>query len=139
MIKPHSDDPDVTHAAGEALKIIQKTLTALPKAETFDYGGHMLKLGDYGLCDRCTSPIAEAQAAEATIRTEMELTDDDTIREHLEVAADLFHAEAQAATLRAELHNGHATEPILDSVLGFLYDRQVHDDYWHHHNQGTQA
>jgi hypothetical protein len=136
MIKPHSDDPDVAHAAGEALKIIEKTLANLPQATAFDYGGHQLKLGEYGVCERCTRPIAEAQAAEATLRTEMELVGDETIREHLELAAKLFHAEAEAATLRAELHNGHNTEPILDRILGFLYDRQINDDYQHQTEQG---
>jgi hypothetical protein len=141
MIQPHSDDPDVAHAAGEAMKIIEKTVASLPTATGFDYGGHQMHLGDYGVCERCTSPIAEAQAAEAVLRTEMELVDDETIREHLELAAKLFRAEAEAATLRAELHNGHNTEPILDRILGFLYDRQVGDDYQHHHGnqQGGHA
>jgi hypothetical protein len=133
MIKKYSDDPNVREAAAAALQIIDTTLAKLPKATDFDYGGHELKLGDYDVCERCTSPIAEAQAAEQTLRTEAELMDDETIKEHLELAADLFHAEAEAAILRAELHNGQGTEPILNRILGYIYERQINDDYHHSH------
>lgn len=136
MIKKHSDDPNVQEAAAQALNIINTTLEKLPKADTFDYGGHILRLGEYGVCERCSAPIAEAQAAERTLRIEMELIDDPTIKEHLELAAKLFHLEAEAATIRAEFHNGHGTEPIVNRILGFLYDRNVHDDYQHNHTGG---
>jgi hypothetical protein len=137
MIKKYSDDPDVAHAAGQALEIIQKTLAELPKAETFDYGGHNLKLGEYDVCTRCTSPIAEAQAAERALLARAQTIGDETVREHLEVAAQLFHAEAEAATIRAELHNGHNTEAILNVLLGHEYARQINDDYQHSHHGGN--
>jgi hypothetical protein len=136
MIKKHSDDPNVQHAAGEALKIITETLSKMPPADSFDYGGHELKIGEYGVCDRCTRPIAEAQAAEQTLRTEMELLDDETIKEHLALAANLFHAEAEAATLRAEFHNGQGTEAILNRILGYQYERRINEDYTHSHSGG---
>lgn len=134
MIKSHSDDPNVAEAAQAALSIINKTLEALPKAESYDYGGQQLKLDEYGVCTQCTTPIAEAQAAETALRAAAEKTEDETVREHLEIAAQLLHHEAQAAMLRAELHNGQSTEPILNRLLGFLYDRKVHDTYEHSHH-----
>jgi hypothetical protein len=137
MIKTHSDDPDVQKAAEHALDVINTTLAKLPKAESFDYGGHRLKIGEYGVCSRCTTPIAEAQAAEAVLRTEMDLIDDDTIREHLELAARLFHLEAEAATVRAEFHNGKGTEAILNRILGFEYERHIGEEYQHSHNGGN--
>jgi hypothetical protein len=136
MIKTHSDDPDVAAAASEALSIIQNTIQKLPKAEGFDYGGHQLRLGEYGVCERCTVPIAEAQAAEATLRTEMELIDDEVVKEHLELAAKLLHLEAEAAIVRAEFHNGHGTEEILNKLLGFMYERHIGEEYQHSHHGG---
>lgn len=137
MIKKHSDDPDVAKAAAHALNILNTTLDKMPRAEHFDYGGHELKIGEYGVCERCTTPIAEAQAAERVLRTEMELLDDDTIKEHLELAARLFQVEAEAAVIRAEFHNGHGTEEILNRILGYQYERSINDDYQHSHNQGA--
>jgi hypothetical protein len=137
MIKKYSDDPNVREAASKALQIITTTLAKLSPATEFDYGGHELKIGEYGVCERCTRPIAEAQAAERTIRMEMELLEDETVKEHLELAAQLFHAEAEAAVIRAELHNGQGTEPILNHILGYLYERQVNDDYQHSHDGGN--
>jgi hypothetical protein len=133
MIKKHSDDPDVVKAAEHALGIITATLAKMPKAEHFDYGGHELKIGEYGVCERCTMPIAEAQAAERVLRTEMELLDDETIKEHLDLAAKLFHLEAEAAVIRAEFHNGQGTEAILNRLLGYQYERHIDDDYQHSH------
>lgn len=138
MIKKYSDDPNVAQAAAEALTIITTTLDKLPPAETFDYGGHALRLGEYDLCQRCTVPIAEAQAAQATLHTEMELLDDETVKEHLELAARLFQLEAEAAVVRAELHNGQGTEAILNRILGFLYDRHIGEDYQHSHHGGNE-
>jgi len=139
MIKKHSDDPDVARAAEAALAIISDTLGTLPPAETFDYGGHRLRLDEYAVCTTCTTPIAEAQAAEAALRNAAEQQTDDTIREHLQLAADFFKLEAQAAIVRAELHNGHGTEPIIDRLLGYQFERGIHDDYQHSHRQGSAA
>jgi hypothetical protein len=137
MIKTHSDDPDVGHAANAAADLITDILATLPKAETFDYGGHILKIGDYGVCERCTVPIAEAQAAEQALRKKANELDDETIKEHINLAADLFKKEAEAAVIRAEFHNGHGTEKILNRLLEFQYDRQINDDYQHSHHQGA--
>jgi hypothetical protein len=136
MIKKQSDDPDVAKAAEHALDILNTTLAKMPKAEHFDYGGHELKIGEYGVCSRCTTPIAEAQAAERVLRTEMEMLDDETIKEHLELAAKLFHLEAEVAIVRAELHNGHSTEGILNRILGYTYERHIGEEYQHTHNGG---
>src|ERR1700733_8555522 len=114
MIQKHSDDPDVVQAAEQALAIIERTLAKLPAAETFDYGGHALKIGEYGVCEHCTRAIAEAQAAERVMRLEIDLLDDPTVKEHLELAANLLKLEAEAAVVRAEFHNGHGTEAILN-------------------------
>ena len=134
MIKKQSDDPDVMQAAEHALDVINTTLSKLPPADTFDYGGHRLKIGEYGVCNRCTTPIAEAQAAEAVLRTEAELIDDETIKEHLDLAARLFHLEAEAAIVRAEFHNGHGTEAILNRILGYEYELHIGEEYQHSHN-----
>jgi hypothetical protein len=109
----------------------------LPQATEFDYGGHELKIGEYGVCERCTKPIAEAQAAEKTLLTATELLDDETIKEHLQLAVQLFHAEGEAAKIRAELHNGHGTENILNILLKFQYDRAINEEYSHSHNGGN--
>ncbi len=135
MIKKQSDDPDVVQAASEALEIVADVLGALPPAETFDYGGHNLKLGEYDVCTQCTTPIAEAQAAEKALREAAEQHEDGTIREHLELAAQLFHAEAEAATIRAEFHNGHNTEKILNKLLAHEYERHVGESYDHSHHK----
>jgi hypothetical protein len=137
MIKKHSDDPDVTQAARLAHDIINETLSNLPPAEAFDYGGHVLKLGEYDVCTHCSTPIAEAQAAEQALRAQAEQLDDDTIKEHLALAAELFRLEAETAIVRAEFHNGHGTERILNRLLGFEYERHVGDDYQHSHHQGA--
>lgn len=138
MIKKHSDDPDVSAAAKEALDILNEVLSGLPKAETYDYGGHILKVGEYGVCTACTTPIAEAQAAEKALCDKSETLEDATVKEHLDLAAQLFHAEAEAAKLRAELHNGFGSEQILNRVLGFEYDRHIGDDYHHSHHGGQE-
>lgn len=137
MIKTHSDDPDVAAAAQQALTIINSTLAALPKAETFDYGGHTLQIGEYGVCTACTTPIAEAQAAQHALQDRAGKTDDETVKEHLQLAADFFRLEAEAAVVRAELHNGHGTEPIVNRLLGHQFERGIHDDYHHTHRGGA--
>jgi hypothetical protein len=136
MIKTQSEDPDVRQAAKDALVIINEVLGSLPKAEVFDYGGHNLKIGEYGVCTACTTPIAEAQAAEHALLERAKATEDETVREHIEVAAQLFHADAELATLRAELHNGDGTEDILNRVLGFAYEHHIREDYQHSHHGG---
>lgn len=137
MIKTHSNDPDVAQAADLAHGIIKDLLTTLPKANSFDYGGHILNIGDYDVCARCTTPIAEAQAAEAALRAKASQLEDETVREHLILAAELFRLEAEAAIVRAEFHNGYGTEQILNHLLGFQYDRHIGDDYQHSHHQGA--
>ena len=137
MIKTHSDDPDVEDAAHKALEIVERTLRALPKAEEFDYGGHEMRLGDYSVCTRCTSPIAEAQQAHQKLAEVAEATEDPVVQEHIQLAAELFRLEAEAAQVRAELHNGQGSEKILNTILGFLYGRGVHDSYDHSHNGGN--
>lgn len=138
MIKTHSDDPDVERAAKDALDIINDVLTHLAKAESFDYGGHALKVGEYDVCTACTTPIAEAQAAEHALRKHMETVEDETIKEHIELAAKLFQLEAETASIRAELHNGFGTEQILNHLLGYEYDRHIGDDYHHSHHGGQE-
>jgi len=138
MIKPHSDDPNVEQAANDALDSINEVLTALPKAETFDYGGHNLKIGEYGVCIACTTPIAESQAAEKALLDKAETVEDETVKEHLTLAAHLFHTDAEAAIIRAEFHNGFGTEQILNRILGFEYDRHIGEDYRHSHHGGQE-
>lgn len=138
MIKPQSEDPDVSAAASEALIILNEILAGLPKADTYDYGGHILKVGEYGVCTSCTAPIAEAQAAEKALREKAETLTDETVKEHLDMAAQLFHTEAETAILRAELHNGKGSEEILNRILGYSYDRHIGEDY-HHSHHGGQA
>lgn len=134
MIRQQSDDPDVAAAASEAADIVRRVLGELPRATTFDYGGHRLQVGEYGLCERCTTPIAEAQQACQALQTAADIIDDPTVKEHVQLAVDLFRLEAEAAQIRAELHNGQGSEQIVNAALGFLYDRHVHDDYDHTHH-----
>jgi hypothetical protein len=136
MIQKHSDDPDVAAAAAQAAEIVRQVIDRLPKAEVFDYGGHELHIGEYGVCDRCTGPIAEAQQASDALLKRAEQADD-TVKEHIELAAALLHTEAAAAAMRAELHNGHGSEQILNELLGFIYRRNIHDSYDHSHNRGN--
>jgi hypothetical protein len=136
MIKKHSDDPDVEVAADAALDIVRQILADLPPAETFDYGGHVLHLGEYDVCVRCSAPIAEAQQASKKLSEKADATKDETIAEHIQLAAELFRLEAEAAQIRAEFHNGHGSEKILNEVLSFVYQRTIHDSYEHSHNQG---
>jgi len=138
MIKTHSDDPDVADAARQALDIINQTLGQLPKAGSFDYGGHELKIGEYQVCEQCTTPIAEAQAAEKALRARAAQLEDETVKEHLTLAADLFASEAKSATIRAELHNGHGSENILNKLLAYQYERRVGDEYRHSHHGGAE-
>lgn len=135
MIKQRSDDPDVVDAAAKALAIITATLDALPKAETFDYGGHFLTIGEYDVCEHCTVPIAEAQAATAALHAAAEALDDHTIAEHIFLAADLFKKEGEAAVIRAEFHNGHGSEKLLNRLLGFAYERGIGESYDHSHHR----
>ena len=138
MIKTHSDDPDVKHAAQDALVSINGILQKLPVAETFDYGGHILKIGEYGVCTHCTKPIAEAQAAQNALLEAADSIADETIKDHLELAAQLFKHEADTAIVRAEFHNGHGTEAILNRLLGFAYERGIGEEYNHSHHQGAE-
>ena len=138
MIKTHSDDPDVAEAAGKALDIINEVLADLPKADSFDYGGHELKLGEYDVCTYCTTPIAEAQTAEKALRERAAKLDDETVKEHLTLAADLLASEAEAARIRAEFHNGHGTENILNRLLGYDFERHIGETYQHSHHGGIE-
>lgn len=134
MIKKHSDDPDVAAAARRARDVVHEVLSKLPAAKTYDYGGHRLALGDYDVCTRCTSPIAEAQAAATALAAKAEAATNDIVAEHLEQAAKLFMLEAAAAEIRAQFHNGQASEPILNELLAFVYQRNLHDSYDHSHH-----
>jgi hypothetical protein len=136
MIKTHSDDPDVVAAAQEAATIVRDTLDGLPAAHTFDYGGHILKLHEYGVCTRCTAPIAEAQQASKALLAKAAHIQDPTVAEHVQLAGELLRLEAEAAQVRAELHNGHGSEPIVNELLGFMYRRNIQDAYDHSHVQG---
>jgi RNA polymerase-binding transcription factor DksA len=139
MIKTHSDDPDVAAAAARAAEIVRAVLGALPSAETYDYGGHNLRIGEYDVCERCSRPIAEAQqAAKALVEAGVNSNEDEEVLEHLDLAATLFQLEAQAALIRAELHNGENSEDILNQALGFIYDRHIGDAYDHTHHSGGQ-
>lgn len=129
-------DPDVEAAAGEALNIIDETLAGLNKAETFDYGGHMLRIGEYDVCPQCTMPIAEAQQAQFALMHRAEKIDDTAIREHVDLASELMKKEAEAAVIRAELHNGQGSEKIIDNLNKFKHDRHIHDEYSHSHHGG---
>ncbi|HYH75032.1 MAG TPA: hypothetical protein VD735_03645 [Candidatus Saccharimonadales bacterium] len=139
MIQTHSHDPDVAAAAEQAAGVVRDVLASLPPAESFDYGGHILQLGDYGMCERCTRPIAEAQqAARALLDAADSLEDTDpTIAEHVELAGELLKLEAHAAEIRAEFHNGHNSEAIINTLLGYIHDRAIHDSYDHSHKQGN--
>ena len=137
MINNRSIDPDVALAASQALEIINEELGKLPAAESFDYGGHLLKVGEYDVCQICTRPIAEAQQAHDVLEKRAEKTDDPSIREHLDLAAELFRVEAEAAVIRAELHNGLGSEKIIDRLNGFKHERKILDDYSHSHHQGA--
>lgn len=136
MIRTHSDDPDVAEAANEAYVIISGLLAALPEATSYDYGGQQLVIGEYDVCIVCTKAIAEAQAAQQAIEARAASCDDATVKEHLDEAAALFASEAHVATLRAEFHNGVGTEKILNNINGFVFDRAIHDQYDHSHEQG---
>jgi hypothetical protein len=138
MIKKQSDDPNVTAAAEHAHNIIKEVLGSQSKAEEFNYGGHELKLGDYDVCITCTVPIAEAQQLAKALHEKANSLQDETVREHVELAALLFEAESQAAVIRAEFHNGHNTEPILNELLGYQHERSIHDTYEHSHDGGAK-
>lgn len=137
MIKTHSDDPDVEAAAHRAAEIVQQVLRELPQAETFDYGGHNLHLGEYEVCTRCTAPIAEAQAAGLTLQRKAHAEKDPVVAEHLALAARLFRLEGDIAAIRAELHNGQGSERILNELLAFTHERQIHDSFDHSHHGGN--
>ena len=139
MIKTHSDDPNVALAAEHAGALIKETLSSLPAADGFDYGGHQLSIGEYEVCATCTKPIAEAQQASAALLSTSDTTEDPVVKEHLQLAAQLFKLESEAAIVRAELHNGHGTEPILNTLLGYQYERGIRDDYDHNHCKEAEA
>lgn len=136
MIKKHSDDPDVEAAAKQAAAIVRRVLRDLPPAKTYDYGGHRLNLDEYGVCTRCTGPIAEAQQARDMLHIAAHAIVDPTVREHVELAAELCRTEAEAARIRAELHNGHGSEAIMNELNAFIYDRKIGDSYDHSHVGG---
>lgn len=136
MIKKHSNDPNVAQAADQALKIIEKVFAQMPRAETFDYGGHELHIGEYDVCTICTTAIAEAQQASTVLGNISKDQNDSTAQEHLDLVVQILDLESKIAILRAELHNGQNTEPIINSTLGFIYERKVHDSYDHNHVQG---
>jgi len=137
MIQKHSDDPNVEIAAKHAFDIVQEVLAGLPKAETFDYGGHDLRIGEYEVCPVCTSSIAEAQQAEKALLNKADEVEDAVVKEHLQLAARLFRLEAEAAIVRAEFHNGIGTEKILNALLGFRYERNIQEEYNHSHHRGA--
>lgn len=138
MIRKQSNDSNVAHAAEQALVIIKDTLDELPEAKSYDYGGHILTLGEYDVCATCTKPIAEAQAGYDALEMRGAHTDDPEVKEHIEMAAELLKKEAETAVIRAELHNGRGSEKIIDRLNGFLHDRGVHDDYNHSHGGGQK-
>lgn len=135
-IQASSVDPDVEAAAGQALDIINEVLGGLKQAETFDYGGHMLRIGEYDVCPQCTMPIAEAQQAQFALQHRAEKIDDPAIREHVDLASELMKKEAEVAVIRAELHNGQGSEKIIDNLNMFKHDRHIHDEYSHSHHGG---
>lgn len=135
-IQESSFDPDVEAAAGQALEIIDEVLGGLKQAETFDYGGHMLRIGEYGVCPQCTMPIAEAQQAQFALLHRAEKIDDSAVREHVDLASELMKKEAEAAVIRAELHNGQGSEKIIDNLNKFKHERHIHDEYSHSHTGG---
>lgn len=136
MIQKHSSDPDVQAAAAQAADIVRDVLGGLPPAETFDYAGHEMRLGEYDVCTNCTAPIAEAQQASRALIEKAETLDNATVKEHVELAAELLRLEAAAAEARAELHNGRGSEPIVNELLGFIHRRGIHDRYGHSHEGG---
>lgn len=138
MIRTHSKDPDIVTAAARATAIIRDTLVTLPKAETFDYGGHELRVGEYDVCAECTVSIAEAQQAERHLAVAAEATEDPTVKEHIELAANLLRLEAEAAEIRTQLHGGQGSEPIVNELLGFIHERHIHDRFGHQHHD-TEA
>lgn len=138
MIKKHSDDPNVAQAADQASQIVETVFAQLPKAETFDYGGHELHLGEYDVCVICTSAIAEAQQASTVLGNIAKDQNDSTVQEHIDLVVQILDLESKIAILRAELHNGQNTEPIINSTLGFIYERKIHDSYDHNHEHGAK-
>ena len=139
MIKTHSDDPDLPAAAEHAAIIVAATLAALPKATGYDYGGHELMLGEYDVCVRCTTAIAEAQHARDALKAAAEKLDDELVIEHILLAAELLDAESRAAEIRAKLHNGTHSEQILNSLLGFMFERDIKENFDHSHHAGDAS
>jgi hypothetical protein len=134
--KKANHQKDITEAAQAAAEIVNDTLLKLPKAKTFNYGGHVLKFNEYSTCKDCTSAIAEAQQAEKALFRKSRTAADPLVREHLELATELMHYESKAAEIRAEFHGGQDSEPILNNLLGFIYSREIHDKYEHNHRKG---
>lgn len=138
MTNKYSEQTKITAAAKEAAEIVKQVLKTLSAAKTFDYGGHELKLGDFDMCVECTRSIAEAQQSYAALMKKTKTLEDETVKEHVELAAELMKLEADAAVIRAELHSGHGSEPIINELLGFIYNRNIHDKPEHFH-QGKEA
>lgn len=137
-IQKSSIDPDIEAAASAAIDVINEVLVGLKPAETFDYGGHMMRIGEYGVCPQCTSPIAEAQQVQFALMHRAEKIEDAAVREHVDLASELMRKEAEAAIIRAELHNGQGSEKIIDSLNKFKHERHIHDEYSHSHHGGDQ-
>ena len=86
------------------------------------------------LCD-LVALFREAQHSRLPVYRET--LDDPVVKEHVTLAAQLFEKEAEAATIRAEFHNGHETEAILNALLGFHYERNIGETYEHSHKAGA--
>lgn len=138
MIKTRSDDPNIKLAASQASNIIRETLTALPLAESYNYGGHIIKIGEYDVCKQCATSIAESQQAYNAIARRNDSIEDPVIKEHLEIAMNLLKATAESSIVRAELHNGQGAEDILNELLAFNYNRKIDETYNHSHSNGRQ-
>lgn len=128
---------DVARAAQQAQALIKQALEKLPKATEYDYGGHQLAVSQYKVCQRCTAAIAEAQQAYYAIRTLTNEAADGLIKEHLDIAADVMQAEAEIAKKRAMLHGGQSSEGILNVLLEFIHQRNIHDAYDHSHEANS--
>ena len=134
MIRTQSDDPNIKKAANQASDIIRDTLAKLPVAESYDYGGHIIKIGEYNVCRQCATSIAESQQAYRAIALRNNNITDPVIKEHLEIAMNFLRLSAETSIIRAKLHNGQGTEGILNELLTYNYNRKVDDTYSHSHD-----
>ncbi len=132
------DNQLVVQAAQHAESLIRKELASLPQATKYAYGGHDMVVTDYKSCQNCTLAIAEAQQAYLAIYALAHDSDDQLVKQHLDLAASLLEAEAEIARMRAMLHGGKASEGILNALLEFIHDRNIHDSYEHSHHKGEQ-